>query len=219
MSASRRYATTMLLALLTAVPVGAQGTAHVDPLHPVYHDLDLLAAAGLIRSMVVGQRPYTYREVGRLLSEAEASSDASSVAGAWSARILDRWRSLRTSGRMERRAMFPSVDVEWTGLDSPPRAVPHDATGNVDAIINPLAGYRQGRDYADGQTMAVEVRHAAQLGGRVAFEIAPRVARASPRDAVARIEGSVERAYVNARVGTAIVTVGRDIVFFGQGME
>ena len=39
----------------------AQASAYVPNLHPAYAELDVLNASGLIREVLVGQRPYSRR--------------------------------------------------------------------------------------------------------------------------------------------------------------
>ena len=38
----------------------AQASAYVPNLHPAYAELDVLIASGLIREVLVGQRPYSW---------------------------------------------------------------------------------------------------------------------------------------------------------------
>src|SRR5437764_5643707 len=54
--------------LVVAWPrVAAQGTATVPPQDLVYLDLDRLNELGFLDSVIVAQRPYSRREIGRIL--------------------------------------------------------------------------------------------------------------------------------------------------------
>ena len=59
-----RAAALMLVPLLS---LAGQATVTVPLQDPVYRDLDRLFASGLAETMLVGQRPYSRREIGRRL--------------------------------------------------------------------------------------------------------------------------------------------------------
>src|SRR5690242_16195001 len=62
--------------LLVATPVlHAQGTATVPPQDLVYSDLDRLNELGLLDSVIVAQRPYSRRDIGRILRATRERSD------------------------------------------------------------------------------------------------------------------------------------------------
>src|SRR5439155_23090390 len=122
-----------LALLLAAAASGAQVTT-VPPSDPVYRLLDDLAAAGRIRTMVAGQRPYSRREIARLFMEAGEPGVAERHARAGSTATLD--------------VMY---------LRSPSRPVPADSTGAAAATINPFLDNRDGRLYnTSGATVGVE---------------------------------------------------------------
>src|ERR1700716_1964493 len=64
----------ILAALLFAAPLAAQGTAPVPLDDPAYVYLDRLEELGVVRSAVMGQRPYSYREMGRLIAAARVAA-------------------------------------------------------------------------------------------------------------------------------------------------
>src|SRR4051812_3869239 len=63
------------LVVLLAVPAAlrAQASPPIDPLERVYRDIDRLASLGLIDDLIVGQRPLSERQIGRLLTEAQSN--------------------------------------------------------------------------------------------------------------------------------------------------
>ena len=145
--------------LAAAIP--AQATPFVSPSDRVYADIEHLAAAGLIDTFVVGARPYSRREIVRLLGEAKRNVGRNPGARAWAEETI--------AADLERyvEKEFRPIDaarVELAYLDSPYRFVPRDPNGSIDATINPLATYRGGRPIADGSTGALETLHSATLG-------------------------------------------------------
>src|SRR6185295_4619406 len=74
----------MALVVVTLCPnAGAQSTPLVPPSSGVYRDIERLAAVGLIDTLIVGVRPFSEREVVRLLNEARANLDRVPRARAW----------------------------------------------------------------------------------------------------------------------------------------
>ena len=64
----RRLSALLAALLLVATPrLQAQGTATVPPGDLVYIDLDRLNELGLLDSVIVAQRPYSRRDIGRIL--------------------------------------------------------------------------------------------------------------------------------------------------------
>ena len=55
---------------LTSAEARAQGTATVLPSDEMYADLDRLSELGFLDSVVIAQRPYSRREIGRILRAA-----------------------------------------------------------------------------------------------------------------------------------------------------
>ena len=89
-----RVAAVLALALLGgAFPTGsqylfAQASAYVPNLDPAYAELDALIASGLIREVLVGQRPYSRMTFARMVREARSNMEDPG-ARAPSARILE----------------------------------------------------------------------------------------------------------------------------------
>src|SRR5690348_1526425 len=79
----------MLLALVLPVTLGAQATVTVPVQDPVYRDLDRLFGSGAIKTMIVGQRPYSRREIARIALDASKPSSSRPLSER-NRRILDR---------------------------------------------------------------------------------------------------------------------------------
>ena len=171
----------------------AQATVTVPPSDPVYRVLDDLAAAGRIKTMIVGQRPYTRREIARLLAEAGEHR--------LEARYAD------SSSRA-----IESITADVMALDSPTRGLPNDSSGSTGASINPFLDYREGRRYdTHGATGAIESYHRAALGSHIGLAFRPRVST------VASQRLFVQQASAHLQADNVTVDVGRDYNFFGQG--
>ena len=206
----------VLLVVLLSTPtrLRAQATTSVPLSAIVYRDLDALAGAGLIDSMLVGVRPYSRREVVRLLREAQRNVARLSGAHGWAERMI--------AAHLERYDRAPvaaveSARIDGTYLDSPPRAIPADSIGRVDAALNPIVAFREGRPLYDGATAAFESRHAAELGPWLALFVEPRITTASRRGlgeatTIARLQAGA----VDFLFGNLSISAGREAVVFGQ---
>src|SRR5437899_2500229 len=71
----------VLAALFLPAVLAAQATVTVPLQDPVYRDLDRLFNAGLVKTMLVGQRPYTRREVARIILDASTMPRGVELAG------------------------------------------------------------------------------------------------------------------------------------------
>ena len=59
--------------LATAAPEArGQGTAVVAASNPIYNDIERLSELGMLDSVIIGQRPYSIREIARITSAADA---------------------------------------------------------------------------------------------------------------------------------------------------
>ena len=63
------------LSLVVAPRARGQGTATVVPSDPVYGDIDRLGELSFLDSTIIGQRPYSRREIGRIIRLARDQSN------------------------------------------------------------------------------------------------------------------------------------------------
>jgi hypothetical protein len=218
----------IIAAFAAATTVEAQATPTVPVNASVYRHIDALGAAGLIDSLIAGQRPYSQREVVRLLHEAQRNLDRRAGYNTWAERVIetdlliydtgDRRRSTGDGGKTR---TAPSV-AEWVRvdglyLDSPFRVVRPDSNGGVDAAINPLVAYREGRVVYDGGTAALESRHTAEPEKHVALFVQPRAIAASQRAGAGSTSAvRIQSGALNFLFGNLSIETGRDAVVFGQ---
>ena len=208
-----RVAAVFALAIAVARGVAAQARAFVPPDSPIYRDIDRLWAAGLIDTMVTGTRPYTERQIVRLLSEAKRNLDRRAGETEWAARAivagLQRYERPSANG-------IETVSVEATYLDSPDRAIPADGNGSIDATINPLASYRAGRPLVNGMTTTVESLVDMSFGRFVAASFQPRAAMGAPRTGASEGSLRLQSGNVVGAFGNVLIDAGRGYVAFGQ---
>ena len=208
-----RIAAVVALALALARGVPAQVRVFVPPDSPIYGDLDRLAAAGLIDRIVIGTRPYTEREIVRLLTEAKKNLDRRSGEENWATRAIN--SGLTRYARSTARGI-ETVTASLTVLDSPDRAIPADGNGSVDATINPLASYEAGRPIVNGTTSTVETTADVSLGRHFAISLQPRMAFGMPRSTASDATLRLQSGSVVAGFGNLVVDVGRSYLGFSQ---
>jgi len=207
----RRLLTFVLVACASR-PLWSQATPFVPPYERVYRDIERLAAAGLIRSMVAGIRPFTEREIVRLLLEARANLPRLGASAEWATQTID-----GDLARYQRRGNKPvdRVAAEGSYMNSPYRFIEPDPNGQIDAFINPFAADRGGRAIADGGTGALESRHTATLGSHVAVAFEPRAWVAGNGDS-SHADLRVQSASMNLLFGNLSIAAGRDYLLYGQ---
>ena len=167
---TRLFPISLALVFLSSAARG-QASRFVAPSARVYRDIERLADAGLIDTILVGVRPYSACEIVRLLSEARRNIERNERGRDWAEAViaddLDRYEP-RASRAMD------LARVELAELDSPYRSIPADSNGSISAVINPLAAYRGGRPFADGTTATLETEHSATVGRHLALFVNPR---------------------------------------------
>src|SRR6185437_961437 len=204
----------VLLAVLFAVGVAHQAQAQASPMvgpdARVYRDIDRLAAAGLIDTLIVGSRPYSQREVLRLLGEARRNIGRLGADSAWAADVILA-DSMRWAPHPLR--LVDEARLEADVMRSAPRPAPSDANGSIVATIDPLAANRLGRPIdLDGTSAVLETTHSATLGRHLALEASPQVFDGSNGQA----RGILRTANADLSFGNFSVEIGRMYGSFGQ---
>jgi hypothetical protein len=217
--------TAMLLALVLPVTLGAQATVTVPLQDPVYRDLDLLFGSGVVKTMIVGQRPYSRREIARIAIDASTTPSRRPLSGR-NRRILDRLlrdyapevSALRGDTASMPRLVVRNGRAELLGTNSRPRAIPDDGTGGIDGDVNPLLNGRAGRVYRAGTNLSLDADLSLRAARSLVFRVDPRVV-ASADGSGTFAQGSLEAASMTWLFKNIAVEAGRQQFVWGQGME
>lgn len=231
----RRTVRTLVVLLLFSAPMPvqttAQASAYVPNLDPVYADVDVLFAVGLVNVPSMGQRPYSRMAFGRLAAQARAAVRGSEEDRARVLEALDRLeirfahemsllcpRSDDVCDRPDPSFAIRSAAVDFTSSDSPGRPIRASYDwGFIGGEINPLLVRNQGRVLADGRTVSVEATMDIQLFPRVAVQLRPRLWHARPTGTSNDTRSTLQDAYVRGVVGGVALEVGRNHVAKGHG--
>ena len=231
------------LALGPAAAVEAQPAATIAATDPVYAAIDELAALVPLPGLIVGQRPYSRREVARLTRAAEralasgpggatpalapraAARGAALVATLRAALGADTLPTARSDaaapatavGRVGGRA------VEWVaghalGSGAAPRPVPRDnGIGSIAAVSNPPLDARSGRPAPRGAVLSLESAHRVGVGGWLALVAQPRLSLVAPDGGATRPNVEPQRLLARARWRNVALQGGIDERLWGQG--
>jgi hypothetical protein len=207
------FALLVVTGAVLARTAAAQARPMVPPGERVYRDIDRLAAAGLIDTLVLGVRPFSEREVVRLLTEAQRNLSRNPKAQSWAAPTvagdLARW----TRGTPK---PIDAASLELSDMDNPYRPAPSDKNGRINAVINPMAANRAGRVIAHGFTSDLETYHSVTLGSHVALSINPKLVTFEPRINKSQTDLRLQAGSANLLFGNVSIEAGRDYTIFGQ---
>ena len=222
----------VVLAVAVTGAAGGQVTAPAPLEARAYDRLETLASAGLIRTLVEGQRPYSRHEVARLVAEARAALNAS-TAGAY--RRAEAATLERLIAEMERKypfdiapggspvppgaARLDGASAEMLYLDSPGRAIDDVGLGGIAASVNPLIENRGGRTYGARSSVVAELAGAAELSRHFAVNAHLRAGAGigGGDDAPAGI-GEVRALSATVGAHNILLQVGRQPLVYGQGL-
>jgi Capsule assembly protein Wzi len=208
-----------LLIICAARGVG-QATPTVNPSDPVYELVDRLIAGGLVDTVIAGQRPLSRREIGRILAEAGRKMSTHAPDSEWLSRTLERYREVYPVGdSVSRKPSVSRYGAEVLSTDSPSRGIPPDANGAIDVNVNPLVANRLGVRQVDGTTGAVSTALEMPFQSWLVGSAAGRLTASRARGSGTSTDGQVDQLYARALFRNVAITVGRDYVFFGQGMS
>ncbi|HEU4721255.1 MAG TPA: capsule assembly Wzi family protein, partial [Gemmatimonadaceae bacterium] len=217
-------------------PAQAQGTATVPPADEVYADFDRLSDLGFLDSVVVAQRPYSRREIGRILRIAR---DRSNQLGerAENLRITDLELSIgdgilrRLETRFSREIdEIPSTGALLVPIDDAQLVVNYtDANrrgfvgtygSTLDATMGSLLPRRLGTPLVPGSTLGIELAHRLEPTSWLAFSIRERAEYAWAKDtALRRGNGEVLLASARARFRNVALQLGRTQLSWAQSAD
>ena len=219
---------------LVALPrLHAQGTATVPPGDLVYIDLDRLNELGFLDSVIVAQRPYSRREIGRIL---RATRERSNRLGDvdQNRRITDQELTIgdgilrRLETRFSReidtvRSVVPVVapfddvllDVAYT--DAVRRGWFSPNTAQTEATIGSLLPRRLSNQLIAGTTVALELAQRVEPTSWLAFQLRERFDYVwAKTDSLSRGNAEILLGTVRARYRNVALDVGRNQFSWAQ---
>ncbi len=246
-----RLSKVLLSLLLFFYPVFlfAQVSVNVSTLDPVYRDIDKLVAHGLVTKIIVGQKPYSRKEIARItaqalknttrledrvndpsLEEKEKQSIQSRLE--YIHEILKRLKKdyeeeLVQLGALEGENykyswhLAEKANFNLTGSNSSPRLVSYNSWGGINAVVNPLLQYQQGRRLIEGTNLSLQTSHWLRLTDYFAFYFQPRfqMAMALGDGQVNDNNVYVMNLYGKLNIKNFEIQAGRDNLFWGQGLN
>ena len=202
------------LVFLGLIPVALEGqaTQTVPPNDPVYAFIDRLVAARLVDGVILGQRPMSRREIGRIVAAALNRSPRPS----WLSEHIDEYAAAFPDS-LAKAPVTSLVEADAIAMESPSRGIISDGSGSIDVNFNPMSSNQLGRPIANGLTLS----HTASIGAGVTRWLAVAATermtwlddRGRPAESVRRID----QLYARAVWKNAALSIGRDYLYLGQG--
>lgn len=217
-----RAAFAACLVFATAPPLAAQGTAPVPLDDPAYVYLDRLEELGLVDSGVMGQRPYSYREMERLERAARAAASARAGDANESALVRELLERLeaRVVPPVSPRALLIDDGLLAVTSTNAVRRLPPPAgsASSPQASIDPLALRRLGQQPVRGPSLALEFLQRAEPASWLAINARERAETRHPLDpSLGSHDAELLEGGVRVRWRNAALMVGREQLGWGSG--
>ena len=180
----------LLLILMPVARAAGQGTTPVPPSDPVYRDVDRLAQLGLLDLVIVGQRPWSRRELARIAALASARLATQSAAAlrpveaeAIVGRLTERFGAAGADSTATLRLeLLDGASVGVVSTDAERRGFAGTFPKLLEATIDPLAASRRlGPPAVRGESGALELAQRVELSRWLAVHARERFEMALPR--------------------------------------
>lgn len=210
----------------------AQSSPNVPIDDPVYRDIDRLVGLGLVPDVIYGQRPWSRREIVRLVAGAvrthadlppPLTPDARELSlRVETAELLERLKTRFQEEMAGEKTIFlhplSFVRAEYVFVDADVRDVlQSNGLGAIDAFVSPLTAYHEGRHYPDGHQFAVETEHHATLTRFFSVYARPRFQLEIRDNRDAQFHPFVQQLYGKFTTPHLEIEAGRDSLIWGQG--
>jgi hypothetical protein len=206
--------------LMPAARAAGQGTAPVAPSDPVYRDVDRLAQLGLLDSVILGQRPYSRRELARITKLARTRlgaapddvarrGEAASIVNRLAGRFSSAGDSLIGSNRL---MLLDGAALRAVSTDADRRGFAGTFPAKLEATIDPLALPRRiGPPAPRGESGSLELAQRAEPTRWLSLDARERFELALPRpEGGADYNSNLLLGGVRARVRNLALSVGRE---------
>jgi hypothetical protein len=229
----RLAAAALVLALSSA---RAQGTATLPASDLAYRDLDRLNELGFLDSVIVGQRPYSRREIGRILrvardrstqlgerAQSQRLTDLELAIGDGILRRLETRFSREIDGAADAVPVLQPIDdilLSVTYTDAERRGWLASHTKPLEATIGSLLPRRLGSQLVPGTTASLELAQRVEPTTWLAFAARERAQYAWAKDTAERMgTAEVLLGSVRARLRNVAVEVGRSQFAWSQTQD
>ena len=222
-----------LLLMLCPSVVAAQGTTVVPSTDLAYPDIDRLAELGVLDSVIIGQRPYSRREIGRIVRVARDRLDRSDRLAGLRDAISDA-AATQASGIIQRLAsrfeeseerdyegpvfaLLDGMSLTFNSTDAIRRGFPAVHTRRTEATIDPLAYRRLGDPAVRGQSTALDLSQRFEPTHWLAWHARERLEYRAPRDSTqTKTHGELLLAGMRVRSHNVVLLVGREQLAWSQ---
>ena len=226
-SNTRRARALLLAALLLAsgTRLHGQGTGLVASSDLVYADIEWLADLGVLDSLVIGQRPYSRREIARIARVARnrlethtARFEATTSYAEGLLHRLEQYVGDDAGGSSDMVvALVDGASVTLSTTDAERRGFPGPSAKPTEATIDPLATRRLGTQAVPGRTIAMELSHRLEPTRWLALQARERIEYRTATDtSLKRTQAELLLASMRARYRNMALTVGRQQFTWGQ---
>jgi hypothetical protein len=218
--------------VLFAPALRAQGTGLVPPTDLVYADIERLSELGVLDSIIIGQRPYSRREIARIarvaherldsdrgVARAQFSDEVGALANAILRRV-DRFADAEGDVGMSEAPLAPldGASLTFLSTDADRRGFSAGTAKPIEATIDPLAQRRLGTPAVRGQTAALELSQRVEPVGWLALQARERFEYRHPEDtSLSRGHAELLLGSARARFRNLALTVGRQEFAWSQG--
>lgn len=219
----------LYMSAFVATAAFAQSSPTLQVGDPSYRAIDRLRSVGLIDNIILGQRPFTYDEIARILIEARSNFDRirdpemkiqiERVLSHWEKEYAHEIEIYKTGSRgsLEIHAL-ETLYADAYYLTGPSRGVFDNGLGTVNASVRPITAFGNGKHDNDGLNYSFESFHWMRAPF-VTFYAHPRFQFQIPKGANTEPENEVfvQELYGKFGVNNFELEVGRDQVAWGQG--
>lgn len=227
-----RLAAIIIFCVSSIIPavVFARVSVNVPIGDPSYRMIDRMVAGGLVKNIVVGQRPYTRMEVAGFLVEAKKNFEHLSDPGKKLVflKLIDYWSKEFSNEIAEinkdqdhQKTVYgrgiDSLDITADYLTSIPRPIPPAPSGSLDATVSSLVNYTGGRLATKGETTRFESTHWLSTPYFALF-INPQMQAQLPNEGYDETDKPyLQSGYIKTGIGKLELQIGRDELVWGGG--
>lgn len=233
----------VILVCSASIASARPATTYVNISDQAYRDIEKLTAFGLCYPPMFDQRPFTRGEFARLVAQAldnwAQKKEIKEIDFEHFGRLISQRRfidrmlqrltqefhdELVDTGAIEgERASIRGHPFNELRLDAifassaPLTIIPNNGLGDINAVVNPLLDYRDGRHAIDGFQTSFEFDNRFTFGRHFAIAFTPRAEADSWENGNSLIMPYLQDGYGVVQFGDAALTFGRKNIVWGPG--